>query len=1406
MRNLIVFLSVLAVNFNMSSQAFTIDGITGIEFSETVLDSEITIDDDLVTYGIAISPNSLVLKYTASSKTFELTGSSSVSFDGNQINAAINLSIVDQVLSQLSFDIDSDFSIASLSFQSETLSFDWNIANSQFEIFGEASIDLDNNTVNINLGSNMNPGFVIQNGIVDEIKASIRSNFSLKGLQIEPQNLTFEYVKSDNSYKMYGALKSSLESNQIELQLGNSSEPGLIIEDGDIKKIETTVNADFSFAGMKFEPNTLTFLYKEEGGFFEMYGAANISFDGESLAVSLGTSNSPGLEYRGNIIEKINLGISSNFSLKGLQIEPQNLTFEYVKSDNSYKMHGFLRSSLEGNQIELQLGISSEPGLIIEDGDIKKIETTITADFSFSGIRFEPNNLTFLYNESSAVFEMYGETNTYFDGESVLVSLGTSSSPGLEYRNNQVEKINMGVSSNFSIKEIEIEPINLTFEYEKFDQSYKMHGELKSEIEDNKLELEFGNTLEPGVIIRNGIIEKIEATVTGEFSISDILFKPLNLTFFYNSITEQYEMYGELDVTFDNESIFVNLGDDTSPGLEYKNNSIQKIDIGVTSDFKLKELEIKPTDLTFMYDKSEERYEMYGDISFKVGDDEIEAILGDASDPGMVYEKEIKHVNIGVSTEFKISGLKIKATDVGVEWSSGSYYHLYGDADLSIANDDIDADFGTFSNPGIKIKSGVLHALEVDLNSDLKLGGLEVETKDLDVKYSNKKFEVTGELTVTEVFSLSVTLGDGNQGGLEIDVSGNEPKFKLEDFTIDIEHANLGAIDLKQIKLEFDSTGIVESDVKIAFPEGWEVDAVMKFKGNPSKIDAIDISYRADNLEEAIEIFEGVQLTYLDGNISNITKPSKLTVGASIGTIYGGGFTLDNKSATFLETGADVTISKSSFKVKGDVNVGAYREGTNSWKAILGDGSIDLNADFGHYVKVDTDIKYPGDPLIEAKINAYLDSHGHFDALVDVGFIVPHWVPFIGGKHYGSVDGAVRYKKGYLKDSFGAGWVNIKTFWHTYHEGAKFNFGTRKISSIGSGSIKSIEKDIKNDESKVAGKNATTAQSIVHTFTVPQPAPNSMLIDIDWNGEVSNAIVNVVGPEGVYELTKAVVLEQNDISTTPTLGYEENFTLIEKDTVTTFIFKTPSAFSEEEIIHSDLIAGRYQLIISFPEAVSEIDTIQFNPKWQMPSASINVDKNDENEFNLDIAYWSSLPDSTYVSFYVNTEASYEESRLINHIKANNFDETGYGSEQLSYAPHTSNENSQDLYFYAVIEDGVNPPLLSEISSSYSHSSDLSGTIILTNSSTEIETSGLRIFIDEDKDNYFDTISTGGLEKFSISNEEGYFAFRNLGIGTHSVKVVLPEGYRIKGKIDRFSEEEITYNGSPLELNFEIETY
>lgn len=1242
-------------------------------------------------------------------------------------------------------------------------------------------------------------GLVFQQSSRD-FSLDLSDDFTAYGVGISNVEITVDYTFATDTYVISGDVTTSFNGNDVETTMS------LTVTNKQVVSLSFGVTGAFELYALSFEPDGLTFQYDIVNAYFELYGGATVSFDGNDVDVVLGDEDNPGIVIENGDLQQIFASITADFSISQLDFAPDTLTFVYNLSDQLYELYGGATISFDGNDIDLVLGDEDDPGIVIENGSLQSINASITADFEIFDLGFSPDGLTFVYNSDDDLYEFYGSASVSFDGNTIDIGLGDDQTPGIEIQGGSLQSLDISISADFDVDDVTISPDDLTFVYDKQNAYYEMYGSATFTVDGNDISLDLGDDGSPGIVFASGSVDAINAAITADFSMKNIDFSIDAMGLQYSKDDSSYAIFGTASASFDGESMSITLGTSDDPGFQYYDGAVQEIDISITADFSLKEISIQPTDLTFEYSKSDDYFQMYGDISISVFGDTFEAILGDDSDPGMIYENgAIKHVNFGVTTDFSVKGLTIDVTDVGIDWTSGGTFHLYGDAGLSIAGESIDADFGTFDAPGVVIENGDLDSFDVDINSDIKLGNLEVETKSLVVKYSNDKFEVTGELEIKEVFSLAVTLGSGTQGGLEIDVSGNVPKFKIEDLTIDIEHANLGAIDLKQLKLIFNSVGILESDLKVVFPEGWEIDASMIFKDihGKAEIDEISLAYRADNLDDAIEIFEGVQLSYLSGSVSNLTNPSQLEVSAGIGTIYGGGFTLGNESATFLQMSDNVTISSKEFKIDGDVNVGAYRTGTNSWHSLLGSGSIDLTAYFHHYIKAEVNAKYPGDPLIEADLSVYFDSHGHFDGLLDVEFIVPHWVPFIGGKHFGSVDGAVRYKKDDLNNSFGAAWVEIWTFWHTYHEGAKYNFGSRHISSIGSGSIDDIKSTINHDE---GNRSTTTAISKVFDFEVVQPAPDLMLIDIDWDEAVDEALITVTGPQGTYELTKAVVVSQNAIDEIPTMGYEENMTTVAQDTVTTFLFSSPSAINQDDIVQPKLTTGSYQLVVSFPGAETQIDSVQFKPKWQIPESNIIVNQTAHNRFDLEIDYWSSLPDSTLVSFYVNTQNSYEGGRLINHFKATNFDSSGNGTETLSYQPKYFEENITDVYFYAVIEDGVNPPLQSVISAAYTIEFDLIGTIVVNDSTGEVVAEGLRIFIDLDNDGSFDTDSTGDLEPFSLVNELGEFSFQDLDVGTYNIRVVLPQGYRIVGGTNNQSSQILVFDGTPQQLNLQIETY
>lgn len=1128
------------------------------------------------------------------------------------------------------------------------------------------------------------------------------------------------------------------------------------------------------------------------------------------------------------------ISFSTDFTVHGIDITASGLTLVYVDADETLSLYGTATASMDGESIAVSFGDDSNPGLVITNGDLTQIVLGFTAHFTMRSLEFVPDNLGFEWLGGTD-FGIFGTATATLEGNSMSVQIGQdSASPGIAINNGSISSIFMSISGDFTVKTISISPDDLTFRYDSGESTYEMYGSATTTIDGNEIVISMGDGDDPGLILDSNVLTHINFGITADFDMKGITISPDALTLEYDSGNTQFEFYGSVAIKFDGEEVNATLGDPDDPGIVFDNGTITHVNFGLTADFEIKSLAVIPDNLTFEYDSGSNHFEMYGDLTFKVGNDEITANMGDSDDPGLVYKNNsITHVNIGITSDFDLKGLKIKTNDLGAEWNSGSDYHIYGGADLSIANDNIDVDFGTFSDPGIVVRSGNLHSFEVDVNSDLKLGNLEVETKDLDIKYSSSKYEVTGEMAITEIFSLSVTLGEGDQAGLEIDVSGSEPKFKVEALEIDIEHANLGAIDLKKLDLKFNSNGIEESDVSVVFPQGWEIDAIMKFTGNPAKLNSIEIDYRADNLAEAIEIFEGVQLSFLGASVDNLTKPSELKVTGTIETIYGGGFTLDGKSATLLQMKDEVTIEPNFFEIEGDVNVGAYRSGTDSWHSLLGSGDISLSigtVTYDYYpfmseelcnafrplgikcttetwsgVKASAKIKIPGDPLIEADATVTLDTHRNFDALVDVEFIVPHWVPFIGGKHYGSVDGAVRYKHGDLNHSYGAGWVRVKTFWHTYHVGAKYTFGSRHVSSIGSGTISSIQREINDDQSKTV-EGSEAPQMVIHTFEVTDPMPNSMLIEIDWAEAADSALISVIGPGGNYELTKGIVLSENDSTTTPTLTYEENMDVVVGDTSSIFIYTSPSSFNEDSTMaKAKLLDGRYQLVISYFDEATAIDSVTFNPLWQAPEASFSAVKTEGNRFELEIDYWSTLPDSTILSFYATSTNVNTGGKLIDHVYASNFDEAGYGTESFEFIPDFITQ-SDTLYFYGIIEDGVNPPFKTDITEGFTYQPDLIGELIFPDGADSLK-EGQRVFIDEDIDGSFDVESTGGLELFSITTENGFFSISGLTSGeTYELRIVLPEKYRIAGETDRFGSEIIVFDGTPQTLTIEIEAY
>lgn len=917
-------------------------------------------------------------------------------------------------------------------------------------------------------------------------------------------------------------------------------------------------------------------------------------------------------------------------------------------------------------------------------------------------------------------------------------------------------------------------------------------------------------------------------SVDSNFTAYGLSFSPSDLTLNYNSSEDIFSIFGSASVSLGGNDVDFTIGDVSSAGLTIEDKELTKFEMVITDGYELFGLNISPDHQTFRYDIPTLGYQIYGPLSFTLEGEPVSADMGTENNPGLIVKGgTVGQVDFGIINNFSLIGLEIITDTLNMKWvneESSKKFHMYGSADFDVDHKSMRASFGSMSNPGIVLDNGDLKSLDIKINSNIDLGNIDLIAKELRVDYieSSKEMFVTGKAEIEELFELTFDLGDGSDGkkGLVIDVSGSVPEFKVKDLTIELGHANLGTIDQKNFLLHFDENGIIESEVDVVFPSGKGFGGKIKFTDtDPVKLDEIEIFYVAKNLSVALEIMEGIKVAYLSGKLGNLDNPHHLTVSSDIQYFYGDGFTLAGNHAAMMQSGIDATISYKGIKGDTYLNIGAYMEGgrenhvdadnSPNWHHLIGNGKASYNIYFPHKsakIYVHTDDFPLAVPFIDLLTYLHLSGES-FDFMGKVTFKIPHikfhigpWHVDFGGKKIGSADGAMRYKYKNLHDSYIAAWGKLD--FKIYHPtiGIKYNLGSSDFGTIGSGTVHTI-----NDQffyKSVSG--ATNYNQSVHTFELKHPTPNNITLDLNWHQIKDSVRVTVIGPDGLYSLRRALVVDNSDDTALPTFDIEEDASLIADDSVASFFLSPLTFLPEEGPDNTNMTPGRYQMVVSYPGSMPDSTSVQVKQTWNPPEVKLQVVKNDQNNYEINLDYWSPLSDSTLLSIHVSDTLSTEGGKLITHLNAENFDDDNYGSLTYQYVPDFV-PDSDTLYFYAIIEDKVNVPVKSEISEAHHHQSDLSGTFKFPAGADSLK-AGVRVFLDENKNGSFDVESTGGLENYGITDEDGTFHVIETEHGSHELRAVLPRGYRIVDTENRYGHIDLNFDGTPVQLEIEIETY
>lgn len=1101
----------------------------------------------------------------------------------------------------------------------------------------------------------------------------------------------------------------------------------------DTNSSKTSITHAFKVGDLLVRPQALTLEYESSNATFMLYGSATLHIEGETLKVHLGSSDDPGIKVKSGGLEHFNIGITEDFELKGLAFKSKGLTLEWTKNDHDFRLYGEADVHLEKDSIQVKLGDQSDPGIEIKDGVFQRINVNITEDFELNGLSLKAKKCGINWiNENTQKPEVITAVN--FDG-ATYIEVGNHSH---FYSNTYTFSFWLRPNSNEGKMDI-ISRGESTFHIYKYDSD-----KISFAVKDSK----------------------------GYHSLQTKAGLPLN-------------QWSHVTCIFDGGSskrfeIWINGFKDASRsavGIGTLHDSHQDLTIGMLAPWSRERFLKGQLHSVCIWNNAMDVTKIY-DAQFQLPDANDSHLLACwAMDENTdVYAHDISQHNITAPIYWKPSWYT-ETVHIG---TPGKAYNFYGDVTMLIdGKDTIDIDLGTAEHPGVVISDGAIEKIDIVTNDVFKLGNMTADAENVHFTYDHEseKFQVAGVFKLTDIWDAELDLGIDGAHGLTIDCSGEHPRFDIENFKVIVDNVTLGSIELKEAIIDFENGHLQDAQLDVLFPPAWEVEGEMKFsdKDDHLAVESIMVDWQAKDMEEAIELgATGMLLIEMKGEFDHLDDLRHLVFVGEVTIVYGGPFTFDNKEISLVEMTDKISISHDYLKLDADVELGAYKHG-DEWRNYLGTGSLAIDLHWHKYYKLVGQVTMPADKMVEFDLLAYISNQRNIDVLAEMDFYVPHFVPIIGGDKLASADGALRYLYTDKNNSYAAAWysVHIPFLGHVY-KGAKYTIGTGHLGTIGHGSINDITKEIHHDieEKSLAIATENKEQLFVsHSFVLDHPKTSALWLEVDWGALVDTAHIQVDGPEGVmYNVPiyckKDTLIQPSDFSTG-----EELVTVLNDSMVNLVLHYATDNGDVDRFL--PLPQGEYYVKLLYNAGHTVVDSLKVNIDTHHPLNYTTLDYAlaSSGEIVLTSNYGSFNPDSAIISFCVAMDSSTTGSPIVHDVFASSSDNELIGQSIVAYRPLEYVEN-QALYFYSIIDDGVNTPCYSNILKVDDYRPPIQGRLLVNNDSC----SGFKFFIDTNKNGIHDKIDSTTYEKAVVTSDDGYFSFNHFIQDTTSIVLSLPYGY------------------------------
>ena len=214
------------------------------------------------------------------------------------------------------------------------------------------------------------------------------------------QNLDVHTDQANDEFDISGQASVTVGGNTLNLTLGNTTTPGLVIANGDLQSLLATVTppagsteTTFMFHGLSVELASATFSYDQANNSFGIGADASVMVAGQTVEVTLGSDQTPGIVIQNGALASFDGSITTDIEVHGLTFKTEDLAIHYASTDPNVTIKGAASFEFEGQKLEVALGSTgadgtSHPGLVINPntGALISLDAAISTDITIGEV------------------------------------------------------------------------------------------------------------------------------------------------------------------------------------------------------------------------------------------------------------------------------------------------------------------------------------------------------------------------------------------------------------------------------------------------------------------------------------------------------------------------------------------------------------------------------------------------------------------------------------------------------------------------------------------------------------------------------------------------------------------------------------------------------------------------------------------------------------------------------------------------------------------------------------------------------------------------------------------------------------------------------------------------------------